>query len=253
MTNTYRYDIVSNLSEIFKINIMQSNIILEAKGVFKEYSNGERTVPVLHGIDLFFEKGEIVAIVGASGAGKSTLLHILGILDTPTAGSVVYQGINLTELNPRKQAAIRNRIFGFVFQFYHLLPDFTMLENVLLPVFIGNTLSGWKAVKDKYTQRAVSLLERVGLGDRLTHRSSQLSGGERQRVAIIRALINNPELLLCDEPTGNLDTKTGHEILELLCDLNKTTNQTIVIVTHDEEIARRAGRVVRIVDGRILE
>lgn len=232
---------------------MNSDIILQAKNVFKEYANGERTVPVLHGINLSFEKGEIVVIVGASGAGKSTLLHILGILDTPSSGSVLYKGINLTELGSRKQAEIRNRIFGFVFQFYHLLPDFTTLENVLLPGLIGNSLSGWRAVKKNYAQRATSLLERVGLGDRLSHKPSQLSGGERQRVAIVRALINNPELLLCDEPTGNLDTRTGREICELLCGLNKTLNQTIVIVTHDEEIAKLARRVVRIVDGHIQE
>ena len=153
----------------------------------------------------------------------------------------------------KKQAGIRNRIFGFVFQFYHLLPDFTALENVLLPVFIGGGFSKRKAENKDYTSRAISLLERVGLGDRLTHKPSQLSGGERQRVAIVRALVNNPELLLCDEPTGNLDTKTGHEIRELIWDLNKTLNQTVVIVTHDEEIAKHAGRVVRIVDGCILE
>jgi len=207
----------------------------------------------LQRINLSVEKGEIVVIVGASGAGKSTLLHILGILDTPTSGSVIYKGINLNTLSAKKQAEMRNRIFGFVFQFYHLLPDFTALENVLLPGFIGGGFSKRKAENKDYASRAISLLERVGLGDRLTHKPSQLSGGERQRVAIVRALVNNPELLLCDEPTGNLDTKTGHEIRELIWDLNKTLNQTVVIVTHDEEIAKHAGRVVRIVDGCILE
>ena len=212
-----------------------------------------RTVPVLRGINLAIAKGEIVVIVGASGAGKSTLLHILGILDTPTSGSVLYNGVNLTQLNEKKQADMRNRIFGFVFQFYHLLPDFTALENVLLPCFIGNSFLRQGTVTKGYKDRAISLLERVGLGDRLMHKPSQLSGGERQRVAIIRALINSPELLLCDEPTGNLDTKTGHEIRELIWDVNKVMNQTVVIVTHDEEIARHAGRVVRIVDGSIVE
>ncbi|MEK7291492.1 MAG: ABC transporter ATP-binding protein, partial [Planctomycetota bacterium] len=192
-------------------------------------------------------------IVGASGAGKSTLLHILGILDTPTSGSVIYKGINLTTLSAKKQAEMRNHIFGFVFQFYHLLPDFTALENVLLPSLIGSRPKNRNQANETYTNRAISLLERVGLGDRLTHKPSQLSGGERQRVAIIRALINNPELLLCDEPTGNLDTKTGHEIRELIWDLNKTLNQTVVIVTHDEEIAKHADRIIRIADGRILE
>ena len=230
-----------------------NNSLLQAIDIYKEYSNGERILPVLQRINLSVEKGEIVVIVGASGAGKSTLLHILGILDTPTSGSVVYKGINLNTLSTKKQAELRNRIFGFVFQFYHLLPDFTALENVLLPGLIGGGFSKRKTEKKNYTSRAISLLERVGLGDRLTHKPSQLSGGERQRVAIVRALVNNPELLLCDEPTGNLDTKTGHEIRELIWDLNKTLNQTVVIVTHDEEIAKHAGRVVRIVDGRILE
>ena len=148
---------------------------------------------------------------------------------------------------------MRNHIFGFVFQFYHLLPDFTALENVLLPSLIGSRPKNRNQANETYTNRAISLLERVGLGNRLTHKPSQLSGGERQRVAIIRALINNPELLLCDEPTGNLDTKTGHEIRELIWDLNKTLNQTVVIVTHDEEIAKHADRIIRIADGRILE
>ncbi len=230
-----------------------NNSLLQAIDIYKEYSNGERTLPVLQRINLSVEKGEIVVIVGASGAGKSTLLHILGILDTPTSGSVIYKGINLNTLGTKKQAEMRNRIFGFVFQFYHLLPDFTALENVLLPGLIGGGFSKRKAENKDYTSRAISLLERVGLGDRFTHKPSQLSGGERQRVAIVRALVNNPELLLCDEPTGNLDTKTGHEIRELIWDLNKTLNQTVVIVTHDEEIAKHAGRVVRIVDGCILE
>ncbi|MEK6559304.1 MAG: ABC transporter ATP-binding protein [Planctomycetota bacterium] len=234
-------------------NIANGNSLLQAINVFKEYKNGERTLPVLHAINLSIEKGEIVVIVGASGAGKSTLLHILGILDTPTSGSVIYKGINLTTLSAKKQAEMRNHIFGFVFQFYHLLPDFTALENVLLPSLIGSRPKNRNQANETYTNRAISLLERVGLGNRLTHKPSQLSGGERQRVAIIRALINNPELLLCDEPTGNLDTKTGHEIRELIWDLNKTLNQTVVIVTHDEEIAKHADRIIRIADGRILE
>ncbi|BBO19141.1 ABC transporter ATP-binding protein [Candidatus Brocadia pituitae] len=228
-------------------------MLLQAKELVKEYKNGDRTVPVLRGINLTIEKGEIVVIVGASGAGKSTLLHILGILDTPTSGSVIYKETNLTELSAKKQAYMRNCIFGFVFQFYHLLPDFTALENVMLPRFIGHRfLKGGVAMKG-YTDRAISLLKQVGLGERVTHKPSQLSGGERQRVAIIRALINDPELLLCDEPTGNLDTKTGHEIRELIWEVNKRMNQTVVIVTHDEDMAKHAGRVVRIVDGSIME
>jgi lipoprotein-releasing system ATP-binding protein len=153
----------------------------------------------------------------------------------------------------KKQAEMRNRVFGFVFQFYHLLPDFTALENVLLPSLIGSNFINWRAVHRKSTVKATALLERVGLGDRITHKPSQLSGGERQRVAIVRALMNDPELLLCDEPTGNLDTKTGSEIKSLIWDLNKTMNQTIVIVTHDAEISKHAARVVRIIDGYIQE
>ncbi|GJQ22334.1 MAG: ABC transporter ATP-binding protein [Candidatus Brocadia sapporoensis] len=234
-------------------NFENNETLLQAKDVFKEYANGERTVPVLRGINLAIKKGEIVVIVGASGAGKSTLLHILGILDTPTSGSVFYKGINLTQLSEKKQADMRNRVFGFVFQFYHLLPDFTALENILLPSLIGSRFLRNETVTKNCRERAISLLERVGMRDRFTHKPSQLSGGERQRVAIIRALINNPELLLCDEPTGNLDTKTGHEIRELIWDVNKTMNQTVVIVTHDEEMAKNAGRVVRMVDGGIVE
>lgn len=262
LTNTYRYDIVpagrfKNKRLLHTTMVSQNTTnrdsLLQAVNLFKEYANGERTVPVLQGINLSIEQGEIVAIVGVSGAGKSTLLHILGILDTPTAGSVIYKGVNLTQLSAKKQADIRNRNFGFVFQFYHLLPDFTALENVLLPGLIGSRFSGRKTATKNYTESAISLLERVGLGDRVTHKPSQLSGGERQRVAIIRALINDPEVLLCDEPTGNLDTKTGHEILELIWNLNTTLNQTVVIVTHDEEIAKHASRIIRIVDGFILE
>ena len=234
-------------------SIINNNSLLQAINIAKEYTSGECTIPVLHGINLTIEKGEIVVIVGASGAGKSTLLHILGILDTPTSGSVIYKGIDLNTQSTKRRAEMRNSIFGFVFQFYHLLPDFTTLENVLLPGLIGSSFSNWRAVNKNCTERAISLLERVGLGNRLVHKPSQLSGGERQRVAIVRALINNPELLLCDEPTGNLDTKTGHEIQELIWDLNKTLNQTVVIVTHDEEIAKHAGRIVRIVDGCIIE
>ncbi|MBF8276247.1 MAG: Lipoprotein-releasing system ATP-binding protein LolD [Candidatus Brocadiaceae bacterium] len=233
-------------------NTVTYDYLLQAVNVTKEYTAGERTLPVLQGVNLAVKKGEIVTIVGVSGAGKSTLLHILGSLDTPTAGSVFYKGINLTKLSAKRQAEMRNRVFGFVFQFYHLLPDFTALENVLLPSLIGNAFPHWKKVKKERRERAVSLLERVGLGNRLQHKPSQLSGGERQRVAITRALINEPELLLCDEPTGNLDTKTGQEIRELLWSLNETLNQTVVIVTHDEKIAENAGRIVRITDGKIL-
>ncbi|MBM4080211.1 MAG: ABC transporter ATP-binding protein [Planctomycetes bacterium] len=226
---------------------------LEAKEIYKDYRTAAGPLRVLNGINLRVEKGEIVAVVGPSGSGKSTLLHILGILDTPTAGMVFYDGENLNVLGARQQAAKRNKLFGFVFQFYHLLPDFDALENVMMPQVIGHGMFGWQRAKQRERERAADLLKRIGLGARLTHRPSQLSGGESQRVAIARALMNQPAVLLCDEPTGNLDTKTGKEIRDVIWGLNAEQGQTVVIVTHDEHLARAATRMVRMVDGRILE
>ncbi|MDR4509153.1 MAG: ABC transporter ATP-binding protein [Candidatus Brocadiaceae bacterium] len=231
--------------------MQNSEILLQAININKEYTSGEKTLTVLKEINVTIKKGEIVGIIGASGAGKSTLLHILGILDTPSSGALLYKGTDLTKLGAKKHAEIRNRVFGFVFQFYHLLPDFTALENVLLPCLIGSRTANGSS-KNEYTKKAVSLLDRVGLGNRLTHKPSQLSGGEKQRIAIVRALINSPELLLCDEPTGNLDTQTGDDIRKLIWELNENFHQTIAVVTHDEKIAKHAGRIIRIADGRIL-
>lgn len=228
------------------------NGFLCAKDVTKDYTMTKGVLRVLWGINLSIEKGEIVAIIGASGAGKSTLLHILGILDQPTSGSVFYKGINLNKISTKEQALKRNLIFGFVFQFYYLMPDFTALENVIMPILIGHSYFRKSLSRNACREKAKALLEQVGLKDRINHRPDQLSGGERQRVAITRALINNPEILLCDEPTGNLDSKTGKEIIELIWDINESLKQTIVVVTHDEQIAKRADRIVNIVDGKIV-
>ena len=223
-----------------------------AKEISKEYTIGKSTIRVLDKVDLDVKKGEILIVLGASGAGKSSLLHILGILDTPTSGHVSFKGENLSIIGQRKLAEKRNRIFGFVFQFYHLMPDFNALENVLMPRLIGRKFFKTVSKKD-YTEKAAELLDRVGLGNRINHRPNELSGGEKQRVAIVRALMNDPEILLCDEPTGNLDTKSGHEIQKLIWDLNEKTKQTVVIVTHDERFAETAGRVIRMADGRIID
>jgi len=223
-----------------------------AKEISKEYTIGKTSIRVLDKVNLDVKKGEILIVLGASGAGKSSLLHILGILDTPTSGHVSFKGENLSINGQRKLAEKRNRIFGFVFQFYHLLPDFNALENVLMPRLIGRRFFKTVSKKD-YTEKAAELLDRVGLGNRINHRPNELSGGEKQRVAIVRALMNDPEILLCDEPTGNLDTKSGREIQKLIWDLNKKTKQTVVIVTHDERFAETAGRVIRMADGRIID
>jgi len=223
-----------------------------AKEISKEYTIGKSTIRVLDKVNLDVKKGEILIVLGASGAGKSSLLHILGILDTPTSGHVSFRGENLSIIGQRKLAEKRNRIFGFVFQFYHLMPDFNALENVLMPRLIGRKFFKTVSKKD-YTEKAAELLDRVGLGNRINHRPNELSGGEKQRVAIVRALMNDPEILLCDEPTGNLDTKSGHEIQKLIWDLNEKTKQTVVIVTHDERFAETAGRVIRMADGRIID
>jgi lipoprotein-releasing system ATP-binding protein len=226
------------------------SVILQAEGLVKDYKMGRRTVRVLHGVSLDVHRGELLSIVGPSGAGKSTLLHLLGLLDTPNQGRVLHEGQDLAELGPREQAAWRNRTVGFVFQFYHLLPDFSALENVALPsmVDVGVPALGRRR---RIREQARRMLELVHLGERATHRPGQLSGGERQRVAIARALVNEPELLLCDEPTGNLDTDTGATILELLHEIRDKTGHTLVMVTHDEQVAARGDRVVHIVDGRV--
>lgn len=221
-----------------------SNLI-SLSGLCKSYNMGSSTVEVLRGIDLEIEAGTTTALIGASGAGKSTLLHILGALDRPSSGSVSYKGEELFRRSEQQLADFRNRSIGFVFQFHHLLPEFTALENVLLPALIN------RQPRKDAEQQARQLLEQVGLGHRLRHRPGELSGGEQQRVAIARALVLGPELLLADEPTGNLDMKTSEAIHELLARLQQETGITLVVVTHNERLAAGMGRVVRLVDGVI--
>jgi len=227
--------------------------MLSVRNLCKDYPMGRRKLRVLDNVSLDVEAGELLSIEGPSGAGKSTLLHLMGILDTPTDGKVLYDGTDLASLGGREQAYWRNRLFGFVFQFYHLLPDFTALENVALPALAGAGMGRWHASRRQALARGTELLDLVGLKERALHRPGQLSGGERQRVAIARALINKPEMLLCDEPTGNLDSVTGQTILDLLCGLREETRATLVIVTHDPKIAARARRQVHMVDGRLAD
>jgi lipoprotein-releasing system ATP-binding protein len=228
----------------------KDDFILRAKELHKSYRMGATKVRVLKGVNLNVKKGEFVAIIGASGSGKSTLLHILGALDKPTQGIVTFEKRDLSRLRAGQLNRFRNRMVGFVFQFYHLLDELSVLENVFLPAMTGRSIIGWLAYRKKAKNRAMELLTQLGLTERAKHKPYQLSGGERQRVAIGRALMNEPQLLLADEPTGNLDSATGNGILEVLEKLNRA-GQTIVMVTHDERIAQRAGRIVTLVDGKI--
>ncbi len=224
---------------------------IAAVAVEKAYRKGEHKIPVLRGVDIEVRRGEFVSIVGQSGSGKSTLLHLLGLLDGPDVGEVTLYDQRIDDLPPRSRDELRNRVFGFIFQFYHLLPELSVLENVLTPLMIRHSvLSYWKS-RRIFQQEARELLERVGLGHRLTHRPSELSGGEMQRAAIARALVGSPEVLLADEPTGNLDAETGAGIMELLRSLNGRNDLTIIMVTHDESIAQQAHRVVRLAEGRL--
>ncbi|MBN2020589.1 MAG: ABC transporter ATP-binding protein [Sedimentisphaerales bacterium] len=228
----------------------KNDYILEAQGIHKTYRLGIAEVSVLKGADLAAKKGEFVAIVGASGSGKSTLLHILGALDKPDNGSVRFEGRDLGKMGGGELNRYRNKMVGFVFQFYHLLDELSVLENVVLPAMVSAGVVGWIMGRGNAKKRGLELLEQVGLKDRASHKPYQLSGGERQRTAIARALMNEPKLLLADEPTGNLDSATGNGILELLERLNRA-GQTIVMVTHDERVARRAGRIITLADGKV--
>jgi lipoprotein-releasing system ATP-binding protein len=226
---------------------------LSAGGLEKGYAKGRIQVPVLRGVDLEAERGELVAVVGASGSGKSTLLHVLGLLDAPDTGAVLLDGRRIDDQPDRRREELRNRTFGFIFQFYHLLPELSALENVMMPRLIRHGLWSYLARRGSVRREAAELLERVGLGHRLHHLPSELSGGEMQRAAIARALAGGPEVLLADEPTGNLDAATGQGVLELLRDLNRERGLTMMMVTHDTQIAQQADRVVRLAEGRIEE
>ncbi len=225
--------------------------LLAATNVHKTYRKGTNEVPVLKGVDLSLASGELVSIVGQSGSGKSTLLHLLGTLDRPDDGQIHFEGHRVDNLPPAGRDILRNRYIGLVFQFYHLLPELTTIENVLAPVMIRHSVWSYWMSRRKYRARAKSLLETVGLGHRLDHKPRELSGGEMQRTAIARALIAEPKLLLADEPTGNLDRQTGDEILEVLRRLNADHGLSIVMVTHDSAIAAGADRTVSLVEGRV--
>jgi lipoprotein-releasing system ATP-binding protein len=227
--------------------------LLSARGLVKSYWKGRNEVPVLRGVDFDLEPGEMLAIMGASGSGKSTLLHILGLLDVPDKGEVRLAGERIDAHGERKRDELRNRTFGFIFQFYHLLPELSALENVMVPQWIGQNLWSYWGNRRRLRREAEALLDRVGLSHRLTHRPSELSGGEMQRAAIARALAGNPTVLLADEPTGNLDAGSGHGVLELLRDLNRERGLTMIVVTHDPQIAQQADRVVRLAEGRVEE
>jgi lipoprotein-releasing system ATP-binding protein len=219
--------------------------LVEVRNLCKSYGTGLGKVEVLKGIDLDIASGDTIAMVGASGAGKSTLLHLLGTIDSPTSGTILFNGEDSFQLPSQQLAAFRNRTIGFVFQFHHLLPEFNALENVMMPLLISGTK------RREAAPVAEALLGDVGLSHRLTHKPGELSGGEQQRVAIARALVQSPRLLLADEPTGNLDMKTSDEVHELLNEIHRSKGITLIIVTHNEKLAARMEKTIRLVDGRI--
>jgi lipoprotein-releasing system ATP-binding protein len=225
--------------------------LLRAVNLHKTYRKHAERVEVLRGLDLDVRDGEFLSVVGVSGSGKSTMLHLLGTLDRPDAGQIFLCGQRIDNLTSSNQNELRNQTFGYIFQFYHLLPELSTLANVLMPPMIGHSLLGWFLGRRALRKRALELLDRVGLGHRLKHKPRELSGGEMQRAAIARALINQPRILLADEPTGNLDAETGGHIIQLLRDLNHNDGLTIIMVTHNMDIVADSDRVVRMVHGRV--
>ena len=220
--------------------------IIEIRNLTRIYGDGAE-VRALDGVNLDIERGEFLAIIGPSGSGKSTLLNQIGILDTPTSGTILLDGVDITKASEKERSKLRNRKLGFIFQYHHLLPDFNAIENVMMPLLINGVK------RSKARKIAIRMLEEVGLGDRKDHRPNQLSGGQNQRVAIARALANSPGIVIGDEPTGNLDSKSSDTIYELLRKLNREHEQTFILVTHDEQMAAKTDRVIRIVDGKIVE
>jgi putative ABC transport system ATP-binding protein len=218
--------------------------IIRAKNLFKEYGGGENSVIALDNVSIDFNAGEFCAIIGASGSGKSTLLHILGGLDSPTVGDVFYSDKNIHEMNDSQLSEFRRKKIGFVFQSFNLIPELTAYENMIMPILLGN-----KKPNKEYMQNIANAL---GIANRLTHLPSQLSGGQQQRIAIARALVNSPDVLLCDEPTGNLDKKSGDEVIEILKFANRDFKKTVILITHDMSIAEQAERVVRLSDGKVV-
>jgi lipoprotein-releasing system ATP-binding protein len=220
--------------------------LIRVQQLFKSFGNGAKRVEVLKGIDLIFSERETAAIVGSSGVGKSTLLHILGTLERPTSGKVFYQGEDVFTMNEQELALFRNRKIGFVFQFHHLLPEFNALENTMMPCLIQGIS------KKEAAAKANTILTLVGLKDRLTHKPGELSGGEQQRVAVARALVLEPKVLLADEPTGNLDTKTGESVFDLLQEINKVQGITLIVVTHNLKLAGKLSRQIHLIDGKAI-
>ena len=234
------------MNDVIEMTMAQGEAI-RAEQLGKTYAEGKLRTPVFDGLDLKVRTGETVAIIGASGAGKSTLLHLLGGLDTPTAGEVYVAGQKMSDLSDAARGKLRNRALGFVYQFHHLLPEFTALENVMLPVLVGG------AGVQEASQRATALLEQVGLAHRLGHKPGELSGGERQRAAVARALVNRPACVLGDEPTGNLDDRTAGGVFELMLSLNREQKTSLVLVTHDRRLARQLDRVLELHEGKLRE